>query len=202
MSEKAASTHQRILDHGLAIVSERGLAGVTLGLLAERSGLSKSGLFAHFRSKEELQIALLRAAEEALQREVAVPTMGAAPGLPRLRVLMDRWLGWAARSGLPGGCPMTAAAFEFDDADGPVREYLVESQRVWSGVLRGIVEEAVTLGHLRGDVDITQFAWQLNGIYLMHHAAHRLLRDPDADARAHAAFAALVAAHANGTESA
>ncbi|HEX2281832.1 MAG TPA: helix-turn-helix domain-containing protein [Thermomicrobiales bacterium] len=95
-------THKRILDRGLEMVSKRGLAGVSLGDLAERAGLSKSGLFAHFRSKEDLQLELLRAAEHALQREVIVPAMAAAAGLPRLRAIMVRMLGWATRAGLPG----------------------------------------------------------------------------------------------------
>lgn len=193
MTDKAQSTHQRILGRGLEIVSERGLAGVSLGGLAERAGLSKSGLFAHFRSKEELQVELLRAAEEALRREVA-PAMGDPEGLPRLRALVGRWLGWASRSGLPGGCPLYGAAFELDDAgEGPVRDFLVESKGGWSGMLAGLVGEAVALGHLREDLDVDQFVWQLDGIYLAHHVSQRLVRDPKAGARALAAFEALVA---------
>jgi len=187
------STHQRILGRGLEIVSERGLAGVSLGGLAERAELSKSGLFAHFRSKEELQIELLRAAEEALRREVVSPAMEAPKGLPRLRALVGRWLGWASHSGLPGGCPLYGAAFELDDAEGPVRDYLAESQEEWSGMLRGLVGDAVALGHLREDLDAAQFVWQLNGIYLSHHLSQRLMRDPEADTRARAAFEALIA---------
>lgn len=193
MAKKTESTHRRILGRGLEIVSERGLAGVSLGGLAERAEMSKSGLFAHFRSKEELQIELLRAAEGAIRREVVTPAMEAPEGLPRLRALVGRWLGWAARSGLPGGCPLYGAAFELDDAEGPVRDYLTESQKVWTGVLAELVEEAVGLGHLREDTDSSQFVWQLAGIYLSHHLSQRLMRDLDADARAHAAFEALVA---------
>ena len=193
MTEKTQSTHERILERGLEIVSERGLAGVSLGGLAGRAELSKSGLFAHFRSKEELQVELLRAAEGALRREV-LPAVEAPEGLPRLRALMERWLGWASRSGLPGGCPLYGAAFELDDAEGgPVRAYLTHSKGEWSGMLEGLVGEAVALGHLRGDVDPAQFAWQLEGIYLAHHVSQRLMRDPEADARALAAFEALVA---------
>lgn len=126
MAKKTESTHQRILGRGLEIVSERGLSAVTLGGLADRAEMSKSGLFAHFRSKEYLQIELLRTAEEAIGREVVTPAMEAPEGLPRLRALVGRWLGWAARSGLPGGCPLYGAAFEFDDTEGPVRDYLTE----------------------------------------------------------------------------
>jgi AcrR family transcriptional regulator len=193
VSKKSESTHRRILGSGLEIVSERGLAAVTLGGLAERAELSKSGLFAHFRSKEELQIELLRTAEEAIGREVVAPAMEAPEGLPRLRALVRRWLGWASRSGLPGGCPLYGAAFEFDDAEGPVRDYLAESKREWSETLEGLVREAVALGHLREDLDVEQFVWELDGIYLAHHVSQRLMRDSDADARALAAFEALVA---------
>jgi AcrR family transcriptional regulator len=193
MTKKSEFTHRRILGRGLEIVSERGLAGVSLGELAERAELSKSGLFAHFRSKEELQIELLRAAEEALRREVVDPAMEAPEGLPRLRALMGRWLGWASRSRLPGGCPLYSATFELDDAEGAVRDYLMESKREWSGMLEGLVEEAMALGHLREDLDAAQFVWELDGIYLSHHVSQRLMRDPRADARAHAAFEALVA---------
>lgn len=197
MAKKSEYTHDRILERGLEIVSESGLSGVSLGGLAERAELSKSGLFAHFRSKEELQVELLRAAEEAVRREVLFPSMEAPEGLPRLRALMGRWLGWAARSGLPGGCPLYSAAFELDDAEGPVRDYLTESMRELSEKLEGLVKEAMALGHLREDLDAAQFVWELEGVYLSHHVSQRLMRDPDADARARAAFEALVATHVN-----
>jgi AcrR family transcriptional regulator len=191
---KSETTHQRILWRGLEIASERGLGGVSLGGLADRSGMSKSGLFAHFRSKEELQVELLRAAEAALRREVVDPVVDVPEGLPRLRALVGRWLGWAARSGLPGGCPLYAAAFELDDAEeGPVRDFLMSSKGKWSGMLEGLVKKAVDFGHLREDLDAAQFVWQLDGIYLSHHVSQRLMRDPDADARALATFENLVA---------
>ena len=191
---KSGTTHQRILWRGLEIVSERGLAGVSLGGLADRSGMSKSGLFAHFRSKEELQVELLRAAEAALRREVVDTVVDVPEGLPRLRALVGRWLGWAARSGLPGGCPLYAAAFELDDAEeGPVRDFLMESKGEWSWMLEGLVRKAVELGHLGEDLDAVQFVWQLDGIYLSHHVSQRLMRDPEADARAHAAYETLIA---------
>jgi AcrR family transcriptional regulator len=191
---KSETTHQRILWRGLEIVSERGLGGVSLGGLADRSGMSKSGLFAHFRSKEELQVELLRAAEAALRREVVDPVMDVPDGLPRLRALVGRWLGWAARSGLPGGCPLYAAAFELDDAgEGPVRDYLMRSKGEWSGMLESLVLKAVDLGQLREDLDAAQFVWQLDGLYLAHHVSQRLMRDPHADARALATFENLVA---------
>lgn len=186
------NTRGRILWCGLEMVSERGLGGVSIGGLARRAGLSKSGLFAHFRSKEELQVELLRAAEAALRREVVAPAMQAPEGLPRVRVLVGRWLGWASRSGLPGGCPLYGAAFELDDAEGPARDFLAESKRAWSGLLAGLVGEAVALGHLRDGLDVDQFVWQLDGVYLAHHVSQRLVRDSGADARALAALEDLI----------
>ena len=189
---KFDSTHERILRRGLEIVSERGVMGVSVGGLAERAGLSKSGLFAHFRSKEDLQLEILRFAEGEFEREVAVPALEAPEGLPRLRAFFERWLGWAPRCGLPGGCPFVGAVFELDDAQGPVREYLIEGQRAWSEAILGLIREAVALGHLREDLDAEQFAWQLYGIYLAHHVSQRLVRDPSADAKAHAAFESML----------
>jgi len=190
---KFDSTHERILWRGLEIVSERGVTGVSLGGLAERAGLSKSGLFAHFRSKEDLQLEILRFAEGEFEREVLAPALEAPEGLPRLRAFMGRWLGWAPRCGLPGGCPFAGAMFELDDlAEGPVRDYLVESQRTWAVMALGLIGEAVALGHLHKDLDAEQFAWQLSGVYLAHHVSQRLVRDPDADERAYAAFESLL----------
>jgi AcrR family transcriptional regulator len=161
--------------------------------------MSKSGLFAHFRSKEELQVELLRAAEAALRREVVDPIADGPEGLPKLRALVGRWLGWAARSGLPGGCPLYAAAFELDDVEGgPVRDFLMKSKGEWSEMLEGMTNKAVELGHLREDLDAVQFVWQLEGIYLSHHVSQRLMRDPEADARALAAFDELVATSLTG----
>ncbi len=190
---KFDSTHERILWRGLEIVSERGVTGVSLGGLAERAGLSKSGLFAHFRSKEDLQLEILRFAEGEFEREVLAPALEAPEGLPRLRAFMGRWLGWAPRCGLPGGCPFAGAMFELDDlAEGPVRDYLVESQRTWAVMALRLIGEAVALGHLHKDLDAEQFAWQLSGVYLAHHVSQRLVRDPDADERAHTAFESLL----------
>ena len=186
-------TEQRILASGLSIASERGLNGVSLGILAERSGLSKSGLFAHFGSKEDLQLRLLKAAEAALRRHVVEPATAASAGLPRLLELMRLWLGWAARAGLPGGCPLYAAAFELDDADGgPVRDYLVSSHRQWMATLTSLVQEAVDLHHLPAGTDAAQVAWELNGIYLAHHVRQRLIGDRSVVARAQDALQALL----------
>jgi len=190
--ENASATHQRILEQGLALMSQAGLANVTLGVLADQVGMSKSGLFAHFRSKEEVQIGLLRHMAKFATERVVEPAMKAREGLPRLKALVRNWFGWAQRAGLPGGCPVAAGLFEFDDVDGAVRREILAMESEWRGLLARLVREAVSRGHLRRDLDVDQFIWELCGIYLSHHAAHRFLRAADADIRAERAFAALI----------
>jgi len=192
MASPAASTHQRILHEGLALMSQSGLNGVTLGVLADRVGMSKSGLFAHFRSKEEVQIGLLQHMAEFARAHVVHPSMSAESGLPRLQALVHNWFGWAQRAGLPGGCPVAAGLFEFDDVEGKVRNKILEMEGEWRALLNRLVGEAIECKHLRPDLDVDQFVWELSGIYLSHHAAHRFLRAVDAGARAETAFQALL----------
>jgi len=192
MPNPEASTRERILHQGLALISQSGLAGVTLGVLADQVGMSKSGLFAHFRSKEDVQIELLSHMAEFATAQVVEPSMTASDGLPRLRALVRNWFGWAQRAGLPGGCPVAAGLFEFDDIEGRVRNKILEMEAQWRRLLTELVVRAVELRHFRRDLDVDQFVWELCGIYLGHHAAHRFLRAADADARAHSAFKALL----------
>ncbi len=190
---KPAPTPERILQQGLALMSQAGLSGVTLGLLADQVGMSKSGLFAHFHSKEEVQIGLLRHMAQFAAERVVQPAMLAEPGLPRLKALVKNWFGWAQRAGLPGGCPVAAGLFEFDDIDGAVRNQILAMESEWRGLLKQFVQEAIDRGHLAARLDVDQFVWELCGIYLSHHAAHRFLRAKDADTRANTAFQALLA---------
>ena len=192
MAQAGDLTKQRIRDAGLALLSAEGLSGVSLGLLADRAGMSKSGLFAHYRSKDDLQIALLRASAELAGRFVVAPAMAAAPGRPRLEAVFGLWCGWSGRAGLPGGCPVAAAIFELDDLAGPVRQAVVELERGWRDQLARFIREAIDAGHLPTDLDVEQVVWEMTGIYLAHHAAARLVRAPDADHRARAAFARLM----------
>ena len=192
MTNTSTSTRERILHQGLALMSQSGLAGVTFGLLADQVGMSKSGLFAHFRSKEDVQVELLSHMAEFAMVHVVEPSMTASEGLPRLRALVGYWFGWAQRAGLPGGCPVAAGLFEFDDVEGRVRNKILEMEGQWRLMLTELVRRAVELGHFRQDLDVDQFVWELCGIYLGHHAAHRFLRAGDADSRAQTAFEALV----------
>ncbi len=192
MQTKLSPARTRILQSGLDLLSETGLSGVTLGVLAEQVGMSKSGLFAHFKSKEEVQISLLRHTAEAAHAHIVLPAMQEPAGLPRLCALVRLWLGWATRAGLRGGCPVAAAAFETDDQEGPVRDQVLAMEAQWRELLVQLVQEAVALGHLRPDLDAEQFVWELSGLYLSHHASLRFLRDPKADARAETALQALL----------
>lgn len=176
----------------MAIISRDGLAGVSIGGLAEQVGMSKSGLFAHFRSKDEVQLALLDQAAALAAAHVVAPAMAAADGLPRLETLVRNWLGWAPRAGLPGGCPIAAALFELDDVQSPVRERVAVMEAEWRGMLTQLTASAVERGHLRAGLDVDQFVWELCGIYLSHHVTVRFIRLPDADARAATAFRSLV----------
>lgn len=189
---KGNETKERLLRIGLDQMSVHGLSGVTLGLLASASKLSKSGLFAHFRSKERLQIDLLDEAARSADRTVVAPAMRVEKGLPRLRALIRLWLGWSSRAGLSGGCPVAAAMFELDDIDGEVRTHASRLEERWRELLGQFVREAIAEGHLDSGADVEQLVWELCGVYLAHHAATRFQRSPDADARAERAFDALL----------
>jgi AcrR family transcriptional regulator len=190
--EKSQSTRERILKQGLDLMSQSGLGGVTLGILADKVGMSKSGLFAHFKSKEEVQICLLEHTASVVATHIILPAMSEPEGLPRLQALVQNWFGWTPRAGLPGGCPVAAGMFEYDDIESPVRDKILAMEAEWRGLLTATVEQAVAHGQLREDLDVAQFVWELFGIYLSHHAAQRFLKSPNADQRAQTAFEALL----------
>jgi AcrR family transcriptional regulator len=192
MASKGGTTRDRLLAVGLDAISVEGLSGITLGGLASAANMSKSGLFAHFASKERLQLDLLDAMAQAANVHVVAPALAAPEGLPRLSALVENWLGWSTRAGLRGGCPIAAALFELDDLDGEVREKVVAMESQWRMLLRSLVNEAVMHRHINADVDAEQFVWELCGIYLSHHASSRLVRDAKAMKRARVAFEALL----------
>ncbi len=191
---KGDSTRQAILDHSVSLASTVGLEGLTIGRLAEELALSKSGLFAHFRSKESLQIQTLEHAASRFADLVIRPALAAPRGEPRIRATFRLWMDWPRKSGMPGGCLFVAAAAELDDQPGPARDHLVAQQRQWLALIANVVRGAVTEGHFRADVDPEQFAQDLYGVMLSCFLAHRLLGDPDAGRRARAAFENLVSA--------
>jgi AcrR family transcriptional regulator len=187
-----ASTRERIMARGLELMSQSGLGGVTLGVLADQVGMSKSGLFAHFKSKDEVQIELLEHSAEFGKPRIIDPAMKAPEGLPRLITLVHNWFGWAKKAGLPGGCPVAAGMFEYDDVESLVRDKILDMERQWEQFLASLVRRAVELGHLRKDLDVSQFVFELCGIYLTHHVTQRFLRSPHADRQAETAFQALL----------
>jgi AcrR family transcriptional regulator len=176
---KGEETRAAILDEAVAIASEVGFTGLTIGGLAEHTGMSKSGLFAHFKSKEALQLATLERARERFTDIVIRPTLAAQRGEKRVRALFDRWLDWETEV-LQGGCIFVTATVEFDDQPGPMRDAVVRSQRDWMEFVATVAGTAVSEGDLRADLDTEQFAFTLQGLMLGYHHAARLMRDPKA----------------------
>ncbi|HEV8305950.1 MAG TPA: TetR/AcrR family transcriptional regulator [Gemmatimonadales bacterium] len=189
---KGMITRQAVLERAVALASRVGLGGLTIGTLAEDLDLSKSGLFGHFHSKEALQIQVLEHAAAKFVDAVVRPALAQPRGEPRLRSLFERWLDWARSSPMPGGCLFVAAATELDDRPGPVRDRLQQLQRDWLGVIATSFRKGMEEGHFPADADADQFAHDLYGVMLAYHHAHRLLRDPKAEARARHAFEALL----------
>ena len=192
---KGAATREAILDVALAQSSADGLEALSIGSLAQAVGLSKSGLFAHFGSKEELQLAVLRTARDRFVADVVSPALREPRGEPRLRALLERWLVWTQSSFLPGGCPFVAAAAELDDRPGPARDFLAQSQRDWLDALAQAARIAVAEGHLEPDLDAEQLVFELYGAALGFHQFQRLLGDPQAFDRCRQAFDSLIERH-------
>ena len=168
-----------------------GLEGVTLGTLAEDLGLSKSGLFAHFRSKEALQLAVLMVAVERFIDTVGRAAISAPAGAPRVRALFDNWLRWFHDSRRERGCFFLSLSAEYDDRIGPVRDAVVASQKQWLGFVAGAAERAIQAGHFRSDLDCQQFAYEFVGIEMSLQFSAKLVGDPVAESRARAAFDSL-----------
>lgn len=189
------TTKERILKKGVDLLSQGGFAGVTLGVLAAQTGMSKSGLFAHFKSKDEVQLELLEKTTQIGFASFVQPAMKSSPGLTRLRAVVHGWLGWTEKAGLQGGCPVAAGMFELDDApeSDAVRRRLVSMEERWRGQLAQLVKGAIASGELRRGLDVDQFVWELCGIYLSHHASRRFIQDPLAFDRAERAFESLIA---------
>jgi AcrR family transcriptional regulator len=190
---KGDRTRAAILDEAADLASLVGLNGLSVGSLASHTGMSKSGLFRHFGSKEVLQTETLKAGVDRFI-ETAVRTALKAPrGEARVRALFERWLEWATTKGLRGGCLFIAASIELDDQPGPARDYLVTTQREWLGVIATTAKFAVETGAFRSGLDLEQFAHEFNAILLGFHQAARLMRDPKAAERARKQFDRLLA---------
>jgi AcrR family transcriptional regulator len=190
---KGAETRQAILHHGVEAAARVGLSGLTIGELATATGMSKSGLFAHVKSKETLQLQVLAQAREEFIDDVVRPALAVQRGEPRVRALFDRWL-TVLRDNMPGGCLFIKSAAEYDDRPGPVRDQLVRDHTDLRETVAQVFRTGIGEGHFRDDADPDQFANDVQGVLFSYYHAHRLLNDPHAEAQARRAFDALIAA--------
>jgi AcrR family transcriptional regulator len=181
---KGVRTREAILARAVDIASAQGLEGLTVGSLAEQLGMSKSGLFAHFGSKEELQLATVEAARLVFIDKVTLPAIAAPKGMPRLWALIDRWLVLVEKRVFEGGCFFTAASFEFDGRRGVVRDRIAAIMREWIACITGAAKKAQEAGHLDPKLDPTRLAFEFHAIAIGAHWAHQLLEDKQAYSRA------------------
>lgn len=190
-ARKGAVTRAAILEAAFVMASRAGLEGLTIGALADVLGMSKSGVFAHFGAREELQLAVLEAYSHHFVQEVLVDAVKQPRGVPRVRAIIERWLRYLSLA-LESGCILIGGAFEYDDRDGPVRAAMVRIVDAWRSELVKAVGMAQNEGHIRADIDARQVAFELYGIVLAMHQWARLLRAADAVRRARQGVARLL----------
>lgn len=188
---KGMLTRATILDAALALASQAGLEGLSIGALAEVTAMSKSGVFAHFGSREELQISVVREYHARFEAEVFRPAITEPRGLPRLRALFEGWVRRVSME-VDSGCIYIGGAVEFDDRPGPVRDALAEMVRAWHDALERAARLAVQAGHLRADTDIEQLLYEMHGLILALHHDARFMRRSGVPERARAGFERLV----------
>jgi AcrR family transcriptional regulator len=190
---KGTDTREAILDIALSKASQVGLGALSIGELAKEAGMSKSGLFAHFESKENLQLEVMRSAARRFIDQIVTPALRSPRGEPRVRALFENWFHWAKNSKLPGGCLFINAATELDDQPGPLRDFLVASQRDWLATFAQAARIAVDEKHFRADLDCEKFSRRVYSIFLSYHHFARLLRLDDAESQARDEFESLLA---------
>lgn len=189
---KGQQTRTAILEAALGLASHVGLEGLSIGALAEITGMSKSGVFAHFGSREELQISVIREYHAKFEEEVFFPSIRDRRGLPRLNALFRRWVKRVSVE-LDSGCIYISGAVEFDDRPGPVRDALADMVRAWHEALKRAISLAIEVGHLQADTDAAQILFELHGLILALHHDARFLRNPGALERAQAGFRRITA---------
>jgi AcrR family transcriptional regulator len=189
--QKGQQTRAAILDSALSLASQMGLEGLSIGALAEVAHMSKSGVFAHFGSREELQIAVIREYHRRFEEEVFFPAMREVRGVSRLRALFERWLRRVSVE-VDSGCIYISGAVEFDDRPGPVRDALVSMVRSWHDALERAIRIAIDDGQLKADTDAQQMLFEMHGLILALHHDARLMRTPGALQRARLAFERVV----------
>ena len=191
---KGEQTRAAIIEAALDLASRRGLEGLTIGPLAERMQMSKSGVFAHFGSREDLQIAVLKEYERRFVDDVLMPGLREPRGLPRLQAVFGRWLERTAVEAT-SGCIYIAGATEYDDRPGAVREELVSMIRSWQREITRTIRQTVEQGDLPPDTDVEELVFQLYGVVLVLHHDARLLKSRDAVGRARRSFDRLIASY-------
>lgn len=188
---KGRQTRAAILDAALRLAAEKGLEGLSMGVLAEVTQMSKSGVFAHFGSREELQISVIREYHARFADEVFFPAMRHARGMPRLRTLFERWVRRVSEE-IDSGCLYISGAVEFDDRPGPVRDALVDMVDAWQQALQRAIELAMAEGHLHSGTDARQLLFEVHGLVLALHHDARFLRHAGVLQRAQAAFERVI----------
>jgi AcrR family transcriptional regulator len=189
--QKGQQTKAAIVDAALGLATQIGLEGLSIGALAEVMRMSKSGVFAHFGSREELQISVIREYHERFEDEVFFPALQQPRGLPRLCALFQNWMNRTSAE-IDSGCLYISGAVEFDDRPGPVRDALASSVRTWLAAIYRAVVQAKEAGHLKGDADEHQMAFEIHGLILALHYEARFLKTPGSPERAHTGFAHIL----------
>ena len=187
------STRRAILARSMQLASSEGLEDLSIARLASDLGMSKSGLFAHFGSKEELQLSTVRAARRVFSDEAVVPALEVEPGILRLQALLDAWFEYISSDTFAGGCLLMEAAAEFDNRPGRVRDLIAETMGMWMGLLVEQAEEAHTLGEISAETDPAQLAWELHAFGLGLNWDRQLNDSSVARERARAAVASRLA---------
>ncbi len=189
---KGEQTRAAILDAALQLASREGLEGLTIGVLAEQMAMSKSGVFAHFGSREDLQIEVVKLYHQQFEQEVFYPSLQEPRGLPRLEGLFARWVARVSME-IASGCIYISGAVEYDDRPGVMRDQLVEMVRTWQAALQRAVKQAIEEGHLRADTDPQQMVFEMYGLVLALHHDARFIKRPGSVERAQKGFAHLIA---------
>jgi AcrR family transcriptional regulator len=195
---KGQQTKAAIVDAALGLATQIGLEGLSIGALAEVMRMSKSGVFAHFGSREELQISVIREYYARFEEEVFYPALEHPKGMPRLKALFQNWMNRTSVE-IDSGCLFISGAVEFDDRPGPVRDALAGSVKTWLAAMHRAVVQTKEAGHLRSDVDEHQMSFEIHGLILALHYEARFLKTPGSVARAHTGFANILARYGSAT---
>jgi AcrR family transcriptional regulator len=192
-TQRSGLTLAAILDTAIAMAAADGLESLTIGEVAKRLGLSKSGVFSRVGSREALQKAVIEEYDRRFLQDVFVPAMREPRGLPRLNAIMRLWLQRIRDVEARTGCIYCAGAFEFDDREGPLRELLLSGTRRWRAALKRTVMQAVEAGDLKADTDADQLVFEVDGLFIALMREARFLRDPRAADRVTRAYERLIA---------